>query len=162
MHIMQVVDSKPLRCYNFNVSDNVISLFIDWQNTKHIGRLQQTSKTTKVVSNVTTRLMILRTTAWHELTPVVLKNKPVLRRKEDADCKCSMCNFWLTAALHWTNQNELKIPRTGIIGDKYIHTRRIWHGPKMTKWRRFMSSQFNQCICRRRYYLFLIRSIHKL
>ncbi len=38
---MQVVDIKPLRCYNFNVSENVISLLIDWQNTKHIGRVRE-------------------------------------------------------------------------------------------------------------------------
>jgi hypothetical protein len=58
---MQEVDIKPSCCYNLNVSDNVISLLIDWQNTKHIGQVQQTSKTIKLVCTVTTLLMILPT-----------------------------------------------------------------------------------------------------
>ena len=61
MHIMQVVDIKPSLDTILNVSDNVIELLIDWQNTKHIGRVQQSSKTTKVVSIVTKLLMILPT-----------------------------------------------------------------------------------------------------
>ncbi len=47
-----------------------------------------------------------------------MKSKPVLKREEDADCKCSMWNFWVTAGLHGTYQNEFISPRTSIIGDK--------------------------------------------